>query len=195
LNLPRAVRVFVEKLEIKPDTYIFTVVTMGAIGHGSISAMNKALRTKGHRLNYGKGIKMPDNYVLLYNPANPATSETLLNENDAQLHKIATEIESEKQTAGGLPISFNSMYKNIERLDAKFAVSDSCKGCGLCERLCPVGNIGLEYGKPTWLHHCEHCVACISWCPARAIEYGGKTQKRNRYSNPRIKADEIARGE
>ena len=29
-NLPRAVRAFIEKLEIKPDTYIFAVVTMGA---------------------------------------------------------------------------------------------------------------------------------------------------------------------
>ena len=40
-NLPRAVRNFVEKLDIKPDTYIFAIVTMGAVGQGSINYETK----------------------------------------------------------------------------------------------------------------------------------------------------------
>ncbi|MCL2717918.1 MAG: EFR1 family ferrodoxin [Lachnospiraceae bacterium] len=193
LNLPRAVRTFVEKLEIKPDTYIFSVVTMGGVGHGSITAMNRALKNKGLNLNYGKGIKMPDNYVLLYNPADSVASETLLNKNDTQLRKIAAEIKSEKQAAGALPFIMNNLYKKIERLDDKFTVSEGCTGCGLCENICPVRNIRLEAGKPVWKKHCEHCVACISWCPVKAIEYGDKTQSRRRYRNPRIKAADLKR--
>jgi len=191
MNLPRAVRTFVERLEINPGTYIFAVVTMGGVGHGSIAAMNRALGTKGLRLHYGKGIKMPDNYVLLYSPTSLDASETMLDRNDRQLSEIAADITSETQSVKALPITLNSLYKNIERLDAKFAVGESCTGCSLCERICPVRNIKLESGKPAWLHHCEHCVACISWCPTKAIDYGNSTQRRNRYCNPRIKADEM----
>jgi len=193
LHLPRAVKAFVEKIEIKPDTYIFTVVTMGAVGHGSITAMNRALKAKGLKLNYGKGIKMPDNYVLLYNPSDSKKVEPILDKNDKRLAEIAADIKAEKQGAAVLPIMFNNMYKNIERLDVKFTANDKCNGCGLCEKICPVRNIKPENNKPTWLHHCEHCVACISWCPAKAIEYGEKTQTRNRYCNPRIKVSEMVR--
>ena len=78
-NLPRAVRSFVERLEIKPDTYIFSVVAMGAtMGIGSISALEKGLKAKGLQLSYGRGVKMPANYVMLYNPANSGSSGALL---------------------------------------------------------------------------------------------------------------------
>jgi len=164
-NLPRAVRTFIEKLEIKPDTYIFSVVTMGSVGHGSTAAIQKLLKAKGHRLNYGKNIKMPDNYVLLYNPSDPDKVGRLLDKNDARLKEFAAEIAAERQSVSKIPLVLNSMYKNIEALDVKFAVKDNCTSCGLCEKICPVRNIRLENGKPEWLHRCEHCVACISWCP------------------------------
>ena len=38
-HLSRAVSAFVERLEILPETYTFAVVTMGAVGQGSVSAM------------------------------------------------------------------------------------------------------------------------------------------------------------
>jgi len=38
-----------------------------------------------------------------------------------------------------------------------------------------------------------NCVACINLCPSKATNYGGKTQNRRRYRNPRISADELAR--
>ena len=193
LNLPRAVRAFVERLEIRQGTYIFTIVTMGAIGHGSISALKSALKAKGLKLNYGKGIKMPDNYILLYNPTDPNKCDDLLNKNDVMLKRFAEDIISRKHSVTKCPLVMNSMYKNIEKLDAKFSVKDSCSGCGVCERICPVKNIKIENGKPVWLHRCEHCVACISWCPERAIEYGNKTDKRNRYCNPRISVNELVR--
>jgi len=192
-NLPRAVKRFVDALEIEPDTYIFTVVTMGGIGHGAIAAMKRALRARGYLLNYGRGVKMPDNYVLMYNPTDPDNCEALLDKNDSTLIKIASDIKTKMQSVKAIPITLNSLYKNTERLDIKYTVSDGCTGCGLCKRICPVGNIALEDNKPKWLHRCEHCVACISWCPIKAIDYGSKTQTRYRYRNPRIEAEELTR--
>ena len=191
-NMPRAVNAFVDALKIEPETYIFTVVTMGATtGSAGVSAVRKALKRKGLTLNYGKGIKMPDNYVLLYNPSDPDNCEPLLDDNDNTLRQFASEIKAEAQSVSSIPFNINSLYKNVERLDKKFTVSDTCTGCGLCKKICPVGNIELVENKPVWQRKCEHCVACISWCPAKAIEYGNKTQKRFRYHNPRIKAEEL----
>jgi len=192
-NMPRTVHTFIENLDIKQDTYIFTVVSMGGIGHGTIAALEKTLKAKGLRLDYGKGIKMPDNYVLLYNPTEPGKADEILNKNDERLREIAAEVSASTRSLSKLPLSFKSLYKNIEKLDTKFTVSDGCTSCGLCEKICPVRNIRLENGKPMWLRRCEHCVACINWCPEKVIEYGNKTKTRHRYHNPRIRADELTR--
>jgi ferredoxin len=194
-NLPRAVKAFVEKLEIRPDTYIFAIVTMGGPGQGSVAAMKKALNAKGLRLNYGRGLKMPSNYILLYNPADSSKSDKALQKTDERLRAFAVDISAEKQMIKSLPFIMNGLYKNIGKLDADFSANEKCASCSLCEKICPVKNIRLESGKPKWLHRCEHCVACISWCPARAIEYGEKTKSRRRYCNPRIDVKELLRQE
>ena len=192
-SLPRAVRAFVEKLDIKPGTYIFGVVTMGAVGQGSVGVLDKVLKAKGLRLNYGKGVHMPANYAVMYNPADSNKSDKVLDKADKRLTRFAVEITSRLQSVKKLPVTANNLYKNIEQLDAGFTVSGGCTGCGLCEKLCPVRNIKADSGKPKWLNHCERCMACISWCPAKAIDYENKTQTRRRYRNPRIKADELIR--
>ena len=190
-NLPRAVRTFVERLEISPDTYIFAIVTMGGPGQGTVAAMKKALKEKGLNLNYGRGVHMPANYVLLYNPADSSGSGKTLDKTDQRLSTYAADISADLQTVKSHPFIMNKFYKNIEALDAGFKTMDACTSCGQCERICPVKNIQIEDGKPKWLHHCEHCVACISWCPSKAIEYESRTQSRRRYRNPRIKVDEL----
>jgi len=194
-NLPRAVHAFVEKLEIKPDTYIFAVVTMGAVGQGSVGALDKALKAKGLRLNYGRGVLMPANYVISYNPADRDKKTKALDKADERLRVFAREISARMQSVKSFPVTANNLFKDIEKLDAAFTVNGDCNGCGLCEKICPVRNIKLKNGKPEWQRRCEHCVACISWCPAEAINYGGKTQNRRRYRNPRVTADELTRRE
>ena len=190
-NLPRAVHHFVEKLEINPETYIFAIVTMGGPGQGSVAAMKKALAARGLRLDYGRGIKMPANNVLAYNPADPGKGAATRGKTDEQLRAIATEIMAGKRLIKSLPIILRNHFKNIEKLDVPFMVNENCTSCSLCEKICPVKNIRLEDGKPQWLRHCEICVACISWCPTMAINYGQKTKTRRRYRNPAIKVEEL----
>ena len=36
-------------------------------------------------------------------------------------------------------------------------------------------------GKPVWGKDCTHCMACICYCPAEAIEYGKKSLGKPRY--------------
>ena len=46
-----------------------------------------------------------------------------------------------------------------------------CNHCGLCARLCPMGNITV--GKdtpPVWGRHCLFCATCELMCPEEAVE-------------------------
>ena len=39
----------------------------------------------------------------------------------------------------------------------------------------------MKNKKPVWEKHCTHCMACICYCPAGAIEYGRKSVGKSRY--------------
>jgi formate hydrogenlyase subunit 6/NADH:ubiquinone oxidoreductase subunit I len=199
-NLPRAVRAFVKELEILPNTYIFAIVTGGGAKTGSVRELRSVLKEKSLHLSYGHGLYMKGNYVVKYDPADPEKMNKTLEKADKHLQKFASDISAEVLSVKAIPITSNNLYKNIEALDNAFIVNDACVGCGLCEKLCPVSNISLLEDstrpgkrKPEWLHHCEHCMACISWCPAKSINYGDLTQSRRRYHNPRIKVEELYR--
>ncbi len=197
-NLPRAVRAFVKELNILPDTYTFAVVTGGGAKTGSIVELRSVLKEKARDLSYGRGLNMKGNYIAIYNPADPGKMNKTLDKADKRLQTYASEIAAGAVSVKAIPITANTLYKNVEALDSAFTAGCSCTGCGLCQRLCPVSNIHIVRDssrqgneRPEWLHHCEHCMACISWCPVKAIDYGTQTQTRRRYQNPRIKVEEL----
>jgi len=78
-----------------------------------------------------------------------------------------------------------------QRMDKAFTVDDSCSGCGTCEKICPVDDIQLIDGHPTWLHHCEQCFACLQWCPRQAIQFRNNTGGQKRYHHPRVKLEDM----
>ena len=195
-DLPRIVRGFAEKLNILAETDVFVVVTMGAFGQGSVKAMEKLLTAKGLPLRYGVGVRINGNYILRYDPAmfgakSDKHIQSKLNKADKRIMEIAEDVKNGKQKVKTNALTTKTLYQNIVSLDSGFTANEKCTGCGLCERICPVNNIKLADGKPTWQHHCEHCVACISWCPTTAINNGPATVKRTRYCNPRIQVAEM----
>jgi len=192
-NLPRAMRAFAERLEIKSGSYVFAVVAMGAIGQGSVGGLKKLLSKKGTALDYGKGVLTPANYVMKYDPAESNKFTGMNPKIDSALSKIAEEIKTGKRSVKSIPFAASNLYKDVEALDARFVTNDGCDGCGVCEKVCPVNNIRIESGAPVWKRRCEHCAACISWCPKKAIDYGSLTQARRRYRNPKITLEEMTR--
>ena len=75
---------------------------------------------------------------------------------------------------------------DLYRLPRRFNATDKCNGCGMCEKICPVGNIKQANKKVTWGDHCTHCLACFHWCPQTAIEIGKKSANIARYHHPDI---------
>ncbi len=80
-------------------------------------------------------------------------------------------------------------FLNSERKTKNFYVEDSCIGCGLCARKCPVQAIDIKDKKPVWTKEkCALCLRCLHHCPKFAIQYGnGKTKKHGQYRNPHTK--------
>ncbi|MDP3105796.1 MAG: hypothetical protein Q8M95_14450 [Candidatus Methanoperedens sp.] len=52
-------------------------------------------------------------------------------------------------------------------------------------------NVEIKDGKPAWQNHCEQCLACLQWCPKKAIQYGKKTGGYERYHNPEIQINDM----
>ena len=62
------------------------------------------------------------------------------------------------------------IYANIQGKYMK--ANDSCNGCSLCARMCPMGNIKMVNGKPVFVTECILCVRCSFSCPRNAISIG-----------------------
>ncbi|WP_285822452.1 EFR1 family ferrodoxin [Duncaniella freteri] len=72
----------------------------------------------------------------------------------------------------------------------RFYVEDSCSGCGICARLCPVGNIVLLNGRPMIGEGCLTCGACYHNCPSAAVRYKGE-KSRVQYRHPGVSLVDI----
>jgi ferredoxin len=78
----------------------------------------------------------------------------------------------------------------IPQSDKSFRYDENCNGCGICSKVCPVGNIRIVDKKPVWQHHCETCLACFQWCPKQAI-CGDIVEFEKRYHHPDISLSDI----
>ena len=183
-------------LEHNKNAYYYTVVTAGKYDGNTLCHIKKLLKRKGITLNYGKMLDMFSNYVVSYDMRDTVKEETKKSEIDFE--PILKSIKNrESNQIPGIEllqeIAYRALIPLIPEMDKYYSVSDDCIKCGICEKVCPVGNIGLDdTGRPYFNHHCEQCMACIQFCPKRAINYKDRTQNRRRYTHPDIKYTDLA---
>jgi len=193
-GMPNMMRDFIASGDFNKDAYFFTVVTCGASPGGSAFDADALLREKGAKLSYSAKVKMVSNYIPMYE-INTAAQDEVLAKAERELDIITGDLKERKSNAFKkarlISKIHKMMMKDCKTEDKKYNVSDACDGCGICAAVCPAGNIELPDGKPGFKHNCEHCIACIHWCPRRAINYKDKTQKRKRYHHPKVKAEQL----
>jgi ferredoxin len=189
--IPNMVERFIRKARFTAD-YFFAVITYGGSAGNAIYDTDALLKSKGLKLDYGGNVIAYPNYVAKYpmfrNPLRTTPKQ------DKKVSAIAEDALARRQTKtpkrNRLFASFSEERSKFAEMDGAFSVSGDCVSCGICAKLCPAGNIEISDGKPRFQHKCEQCMACVQWCPSRAINTP-KTIKRGRYHHPAITAEDM----
>ncbi len=201
---PKIVLEFIEKLKLSNygENYVFSVATCGGSIGNTMKVMKGYLKKKGINLDSGFSVKMPNNYIMMGDVDSKEVEQEKLTAADETLKYINHTVEQRK--AGEFRIEkgvfpwlltdiINPMFNKNAINTTKFHVNDNCNGCGTCEKVCNCNNIKV-HESPQWGSRCTQCLACVHYCPTKAIQYGKETEKKGRYTNPNISIDEISQG-
>ncbi|MDR2480307.1 MAG: EFR1 family ferrodoxin [Treponema sp.] len=197
-GLPQNVYSFINNLDFgnNKTAYCYAIASYGGMPGNGLSQFNELLLNKhGIKLNYGTTLRMFSNYVIMFNMNRNAAE--IIQRSEEALHLTINEVKSRAARAVSKSIPLLAWYyrqkmKAVPGMDKDYNINQNCTGCGICKEVCPVQNIELAEGRPRFKHHCEQCVACIQYCPQKAINYKNLTQKRRRYTNPAITCRDLA---
>jgi NAD-dependent dihydropyrimidine dehydrogenase PreA subunit/flavodoxin len=194
-ELPILIREFLEKLTIEGEHYIFLIATYGTTPGCCGEDARRVLKKRGIILNASFSVKMPDNWTPIFDLSDPKKVAEQNEAAEESIEKLIPRIHRKEQgnhTERRAPYFvrlFTDPLLNSERRTKNFYVEDTCIGCGLCARRCPVQAIEIKNKKPVWVKdQCALCLRCLHHCPKFAIQYGnGKTKKHGQYLNPHVK--------
>ena len=214
-GIPLKVERFVGKMDGIGEKYIFAVCTCRGWSRLTISRLGEIIASRGGRLRAGFTVPMPDNT----DPVTPEKQRKIFTNWNRKLEVVSKYVNArnegrlenttlynvimaplqkplEKKTYKLLAGQAGSQDLPYDRLlpltDRSFAADENCNGCGICARVCPVSDIEMIGERPVWQNRCESCLACVNWCPERAIHGGILTGKRPaRYRHPDVGISDI----
>ncbi len=186
-GIPAYVRGFLRRIRADgKQHYLFAVITCGGMPGASISSVKRLLqkrglpRSAGWILEFGRQMMTDGEWRQKLEEMSGAVGKK------ANIPVPPAAIKDHLLTGVLNPLARILIPKE----DKKFRVDASCTGCGVCRRVCPVDNIQIENGKPVWLHKCQQCAACFSWCPQKAIS-GTCLAAKTHYQNPRVRLEQL----
>jgi len=195
---PRIVHRFLSQYPIPQSAYSFLVVAPAGSAGAAIARTSRALSNRGLTLNAAHTVLMPNNYIPFGTLESKEKQTAKIESAAQQIDGIIDDIRKRKANPIADPLfkrwfftlALKASMAAFPTMDKKFSVNDRCCGCGLCEKICPVGNIRMENEEPVWRHDCEHCLACYHWCPTQAIQFKKRTD-RGQYRHPDVSANEL----
>ncbi len=203
---PRIVKEMCEKLIIDRDQKVFVIATCGGYDGYVCIDLKAILQPKTDHPVQTFMLPMPPDHIVGFSPFPEKIDEIYLRHAEKAATKIAKKIKDGTPTKDRKGINrrfltwmsnaFNSrLGVDRDSTEGGFYTTADCTGCGICEKLCKNGNIRLTEDGVEWGHDCQQCMACIMWCPNKAIWNPNIPEGRRRYRNPDITLSDMLRSE
>ena len=197
---PKLVERFIGKLPTGVSDDVYAVFTHGGSCGSTAKVTRRLLRGRGLDLSAAWAVRMVENYPPFGGAPGEDKRVKRLSHAETRIQEIVGEARRGRRgvfdQSGWLfrvfgPVIHRMFMSRVSRADRKFFADERCNQCGLCGKVCPVGNIELVDDRPTWLGRCEQCFACFHFCPQNAIQYGKKTARQVRYHHPNCAAADL----
>ncbi len=171
---------FIEKLPESNGTKVFMVDTLAGFSGAIIGPLRKILNNKGYETIGAHEIIMPNNFCL--KKINENADRIKIERGLSSARKYAIDLVEGRTSWGRIPFFPDLMYRItaskypwefLRKMIPIELEKEKCTSCGLCVKLCPVGNITLEDGI-VFSDKCQLCMRCFSYCPTEAIGFKNK---------------------
>lgn len=206
---PELVIECVKKFTGIDSKYVFAVCTYGIAPLKAIKVFDESVRANGGRLSSGFAVRMPHN-GLGSGSIPQASHEQMFGDCRARLEEISEYINSHKEGTLETSKVFSSLILSGVMIrqtpfllklakqvigqgwdSLAFVSNERCDGCGICAKICPVDNIEIIDGKPSWSDHSINCFACYHWCPKNAIQLGYSSMNMRQYHHPEARVADM----
>lgn len=185
-NMPKILQDYiVANARLWKGKRVFIIATMGLFCGDGAGVPARLLKRYGAVITGGLHLKMPDSIsdekAL---KRKYEKNKELVRKADAKIHRAVMEIKNKKPPQEGLGLWYHMaglfgqrlyFYNKTKKYTDKLKIDHGkCIGCGLCVKLCPMGNLSLKDGAAAAKGKCTMCYRCINKCPRQAITLLGK---------------------
>lgn len=196
-GLPGKTADYIRDIRVGENTYTYGVVTYAVSPGTGLQQISDLipLRYRTGIVHYNACIWLADAGFSLPDTTAKEAEKLAV----ARSWEIARKVKARAEGEDGLtdvPLDAvtSSLWRSLQtRKSRQMTVeAEKCTGCGTCVTVCPQGNFEVFGGTAHLGRNCIGCLSCLQFCPTSAIGIGHLLQKRERYHNHHVRAEDLA---